>query len=112
MTGISISSQDILIPVDGSLYQFPSAFVFCILSISVCNPNPCKNDGICKAQLSSQGMRYVCKCPSPYAGRDCQYSRCSLKITYTLTLLWHDTNNALISYVVMEILKEILNKIR
>ncbi|KAG7282339.1 hypothetical protein CRUP_002727 [Coryphaenoides rupestris] len=34
-----------------------------------CDPNPCKNNGIC-SQLAAGG--FSCSCPEPYTGRTCQ----------------------------------------
>ena len=40
----------------------------CVYLTEVCNPNPCQNNGVCRAHLES----YVCDCPPGYYGDQCQ----------------------------------------
>ncbi|XP_010081488.1 PREDICTED: coagulation factor IX [Pterocles gutturalis] len=41
-----------------------------------CDPNPCKNGGVCKDAVSS----YVCWCPAGYEGRNCEIDfTCAIK---------------------------------
>lgn len=45
---------------------------FCLnnvyLVITMCNPNPCKNDGICQDHDGD----YICTCPPCSSGKNCE----------------------------------------
>ena len=41
-----------------------------------CNPNPCKNNGICHDLISS----FLCDCPAEYSGPQCQYAKGRLRV--------------------------------
>lgn len=53
---------------------------------SVCTPNPCKNDGRCRATPSENGNEFVCQCQPGYRGRLCEvrFSSCN-GLLYGLT---------------------------
>ncbi|XP_043479110.1 cubilin-like isoform X2 [Leptopilina heterotoma] len=46
--------------------------ILCNLAVDPCNPNPCRNNGVCKRTLSG-GV--TCECTSSFTGSRCQKSR-------------------------------------
>ena len=44
----------------------------CSIPVNLCNPNPCKNNGICKTASSGDLM---CECTSSFTGSRCERAR-------------------------------------
>lgn len=68
------------------------------LEIDQCNPNPCKNGGTCKKQVST----YKCECTAEFQGRDCAIGKNCLKFilfingsVLTAKKLWGDCSKPL-----------------
>ena len=59
---------------------------YCNLDINDCNPNPCKNDGVCKDGINS----LTCSCAHGFSGDDCSLSKYhNFWISINITLKEH-----------------------
>ena len=54
--------------------HFPFFFPLCLVSTSLCEPNPCLNGGVCVASQSGQ-QSFTCNCPFGFEGNLCQRSK-------------------------------------